>query len=131
MNQCQTKLESEINFDTQEEFVFNFDVAFAPVINVEMTKEDKLTYYQVKIDEDMLNKQIEAYTANFGSYDSVEEVEEKDLVKGTIAELENGQPKEGGIIVENAVLMPLYIKNEEEKKLNSSVLRRMQLLYST
>lgn len=107
--------QSEINFDTQEEFVFNFDVAFAPVINVEMTKEDKLTYYQVKIDEDMLNKQIEAYTANFGSYDSVEEVEEKDLVKGTIAELENGQPKEGGIVVENAVLMPLYIKNEEEK----------------
>lgn len=107
--------QSEINFDTQEEFVFNFDVAFAPVINVEMTKEDKLTYYQVKIDEDMLNKQIEAYTANFGSYDSVEEVEEKDLVKGTIAELENGQPKEGGIVVENAVLMPLYIKSEEEK----------------
>ena len=33
--------QSEINFDTQEEFVFNFDVAFAPVINVEMTKEDK------------------------------------------------------------------------------------------
>lgn len=107
--------QAEINFDTQEEFVFNFDVAFAPAINVEMTKEDKLTYYQVKIDEDMLNKQVEAYTANFGSYDSVDDVEEKDLVKGTIAELENGQPKEGGIVVENAVLMPMYIKNEEEK----------------
>lgn len=107
--------QEEINFDTQENFVFNFDVAFAPAINIELTKADKLTYYQVNIDDDMLNKQVESYTANFGTYEKVDEVEEKDLVKGTIAELENGQPKEGGIVVENAVLMPLYIKNEEEK----------------
>ena len=32
-----------------------------------------------------------------------------------IAELENGAPKEGGIVVEDAVLMPMYIKDEEEK----------------
>ena len=32
-------------------------------------------------------------------------VEEKDMVKGTVAELENGAPKEGGIVVEDAVLM--------------------------
>ena len=37
------------------------------------------------------------------------------MVKGTVAELENGAPKEGGIVVEDAVLMPMYIKDEEEK----------------
>lgn len=104
-----------INFDTQEDFEFCFDVALAPEIKIELSKGDKLPYYQVAIDEEMLNQQVDAYTANFGSYDTVEEVEEKDLVKGTIAELENGSPKEGGIVVEDAVLMPSYLKDEAEK----------------
>ena len=118
---------STVDFDTQENFVFNFDIALAPEININLSKEDTLPYYEIKIDEDMLNKQVEAYTANFGSYEKVEEIEEKDLVKGTIAELENGTPKEGGIVVENAIIMPAYIKDEEEKakfigtKINSVV----------
>lgn len=106
---------SALDFDKDEDFVFNFDVALAPEININMSKEDTLPYYEVKIDDDMLNKQVEAYTANFGTYEAGEEVEEKDLVKGTVAELENGTPKEGGVVVENAVLMPMYIKDEAEK----------------
>ena len=106
---------SALDFDKDEDFVFNFDVALAPEININMSKEETLPYYEVKIDDDMLNKQVEAYTANFGTYEAGEEVEEKDLVKGTVAELENGAPKEGGVVVENAVLMPMYIKDEAEK----------------
>ena len=109
------KDQSEINFDIQEDFVFKFDVAFAPAININLSKEDKLVYYQVNVDEDMLNKHIDAYTANYGTYEDVEEVGERDLVRGRIAELENGAPKEGGIVVEKAIVMPMYIKNEEEK----------------
>ncbi|RHJ90343.1 trigger factor [Parabacteroides bouchesdurhonensis] len=104
-----------VDFDKQEDFEFYFDVAFVPEVNVELSKKDKLPYYQVTIDDDMLNKQVEAYSSHFGSYDKVDEVEEKDLVKGTVAELENGAPKEGGIVVEGAVLMPSYIKDEAEK----------------
>lgn len=111
-NQTEQK---EINFDTDEDFEFCFDIAFAPEINIELSKNDKVPFYQVNIDDEMLNKQVESYCANFGSYDKAEEVEEKDLVKGTVAELENGAPKEGGIVAENTVVMPLYIKNEEEK----------------
>lgn len=104
-----------INFDTQEDFEFCFDVALAPEINIALSKGDKLPYYEVAIDDEMLNQQIDAYTANFGTYDKAEEVEEKDMVKGTVAELENGSPKEGGIVVEDAVLMPAYMKDEAEK----------------
>lgn len=104
-----------INFDTQEDFEFCFDIAIAPEINIELSKNDKLPYYQVDIDEEMMSQQIDAYTSNFGTYDKVDEVEEKDMVKGTVAELENGSPKEGGIVVEDAVLMPAYMKDEAEK----------------
>lgn len=111
-NQTEQK---EINFDKDEDFEFCFDVALAPEINIELSKNDKMPYYEVKIDDEMLNKQVDAYRSNFGSYDPADEVEEKDMIKGTVAELENGSPKEGGIVVEDAVLMPMYIKDEEEK----------------
>lgn len=107
--------QKEINFDTQEDFEFSFDIALAPEIKVNVSKDDKLTYYKIGITDEMVGKQVESYAANFGTYDPVDEVEEKDMVKGVIAELENGSPKEGGIVVEGAVLMPMYIKNEEER----------------
>lgn len=107
--------QKEIDFDTNEDFEFVFDLAFAPEINITLNKKDKLTYYQVVVDDEMLEKQINSYKANYGSYDTAEDVEEKDLVKGMLAELENGQVKEGGIVVEDAVLMPMYLKDEEER----------------
>lgn len=106
---------SVVDFDTQEDFVFNFDIALAPEININLSKDDTLTYYRVKINDEMLNKQVEAYTTNFGTYEKMEEVEEKDFVKGIVTELENGLPKKGGISVENAVLMPQFIKDADEK----------------
>lgn len=110
-----TTEQKPLDFDKDENFEFCFDVALAPEVHVEVSKNDKIPFYHVIISDDMVNAQVDSYRSNFGSYDKVEEVEEKDLMKGTIAELEGGTPKEGGIVVENAVLMPLYIKNEEEK----------------
>lgn len=107
--------QKEINFDTQEDYEFCFDVALAPKINVELSKDDILPYYQITVSDEMVEKQIESYRANFGNYDQVEDVEEKDMIKGRVAELENGELKADGLIVENAVIMPLYIKNAEEK----------------
>ena len=99
--------QKEINFDTQEDFEFCFDVAIAPEINVSLGKEDTLPYFSIAVSDDMVEKQIASYRANFGNYDQVEEVEEKDMIKGTVAELENGEIKAGGLVVENAVIMPL------------------------
>lgn len=104
-----------IDFDTQEDFEFCFDIAIAPEINIKLTKRDKLTCYEVEVDDDMLNKQIEGYRKNFGSYESAEDIQESDLVKGIVSELDNGEPKEGGILVEDAVLMPMYIKGKKEQ----------------
>lgn len=107
--------QKELDFDTNEEFEFVFDVAFAPEINIELNKKTKAPFYQVTISDEMVENQVTNYRANFGAYDQANEVEEKDLVKGTVAELENGSPKEGGILVEDAVLMPMYMKDEAEK----------------
>jgi len=103
------------DFDTQENFEFFFDVAFAPKIEASLTAEDSLPYYNIKVDDELVDKQINSYKANFGSYESVDEAQPDDMIKGTVTELENGQPKEGGIVTEGAVLMANYLSDEEEK----------------
>jgi trigger factor len=108
--------QKEVVFDGNENFEFCFDLALSPDIHVELTKNDKLTYYQVKIDDSMVDEQIKLYRDSFGAYDSnTEDVEEKDMVSGVVRELRNGVPKEGGLVVSDAVLIPQYIKDEEEK----------------
>ncbi len=108
--------QKEINFETQDTFEFCFDVALAPEIKLELSKKDKLPYYTIAVDDEMLDQQINSYKANYGIYNQVDEAtEEKDMLKGTLIELEDGAPKNEGLTVENAVLMPTYIKNQEEK----------------
>ncbi|MDR2681030.1 MAG: trigger factor [Tannerella sp.] len=105
-----------VNFDTDEDFEFCFDVALSPNVDFKLTKDDKLVFYSIKIDDELIDKQVKAYCRSFGSYDKVDKVEEEDLVKGTVAELENGEPKAGGILIEEAILMPSYIKGKMEQK---------------
>ncbi|MGL5562909.1 MAG: trigger factor [Tannerellaceae bacterium] len=109
--------QADFDFETQEDYDFAFDIALAPEIKIDLSKEDKIVYYNVAVDDEMVNNQIDAYKSNFGTYVQVEAAtEEKDLVKGTVVELdENNEPKEGGIRIEGAVLMSSYMKNEEEK----------------
>ena len=108
--------QKKIDFDVDENFEFCFDVALAPEINVKLSKKDKLTSYLITVDDKMVGNQIESYCKNYGSYEKVEKVEVEDLVKGVIVELEGGKPKPAGILIEDAVLMPSYIKGKMEQK---------------
>ena len=105
-----------INFDTDEDFEFCFDIAIAPVININLTKKDKLTSYKLKIGDDEVDKQVDSYCKNYGTHDKADKVELEDLVKGTIVELEDGTPKPAGIFIEDSVLMPSYMKGKMEQK---------------
>jgi len=108
--------QKEINFDTDEDFEFCFDIALSPEIDFKLTKRDKLSYYKIKIDDEAADKQIDAYRKSFGEYDKADKIEAEDLVKGVIVELEGGVPKPAGIFVEDAILMPSYVKGKMEQK---------------
>ncbi len=106
----------ESDFDTMEEFEFLFDIALAPEFKAEVDAKDKVDYYLIDVTEDMVNNQVKAYTQRNGKYEKVDVYEDKDMLKGLLAELdENGNTKEGGIQVEGAVMMPSYMKNDEQK----------------
>ena len=109
--------EKEFDLEKDEKFSFDFEVGLSPELDLTFDKDVTLPYYKVKLEAELLDKQIDGYKQNFGTYDKVEEsAVETDLLKGVAVELENGEPKEDGIVVENAILMPSYIKKDEETK---------------
>ncbi len=105
-----------IDFDTQENFEFVFDIALAPEFNAEVTEQDAIDFYTITVSDEMVNTQVDMYAQRAAKYEKVEEYADRDMVKGLLAELdENGNTKEGGIQVEGAVMMPSYMKNDEQK----------------
>lgn len=111
-----TAEDQTIDLDAEENFTFKFDIALAPEINVTVDKNIKVPYYNIAVSDDMVAKQDEMFRQRQGKQLTVEAVtEERDLVKGSMVELENGAAKEGGIVVESTILSPAYIKEEKEK----------------
>ena len=108
----------EIDFDSMDEFEFLFDIALAPEFNVEVGTADKVDYYNIEVTDDMVNNQVKTYTQRNGKYEKVEEYAENDMLKGLLAEVdEAGNLKDGGIQVEDAVLLPSDMKNDGQKNL--------------
>lgn len=105
-----------IDFDTQEEFEFLFDIALAPEFKAEVSVADKVDYYDIEVTDELVDNQVKSYTQRNGKYDKVDVYADNDMLKGLLAELdEQGNTKEGGIQVEGAVMMPSYMKNDEQK----------------
>ena len=108
--------ENNVNFEADENFEFSFDIALAPEFNVELSNNDTVDYYDINVTDEMVDQQVKMYTQRTAKYDKVEEYQENDMLKGLLAELdENGNTKEGGLQVEGAVMMPTYMKNDDQK----------------
>lgn len=105
-----------VDFSKEEDFEFFFDIAIAPEVKLDLSKKDKIDYYKIAVEQELIDKQVASYKANYGKYETLEEgAKPTDLLKGEVLELEGGKPKDGGIRVEGAVLMPSYMKDEEEQ----------------
>lgn len=110
--------QKEINFETMDNFEFVFDLALAPEIKADVSKDDKVDYYTITISDEMIDEQVDSYRSYTGEHQNVDSYEDKDMLKGHMAELdEEGNIKEGGIRVEDTVMMPSAMKVEEQKSI--------------
>lgn len=105
-----------VDFDTMEEFEFVFDIALAPEFKAELSTEDAIDYYTIEVSDEMVEQQVNAYKQRTGKYERTDSYEDKDMLKGLLAELdEAGNTKEGGLQVEDATMMPAYMADDEQK----------------
>lgn len=105
--------QKELNLE-EENFEFLYDIALSPEVNAKMSKREKVPFYVIKVDDEMIDKQIESVCKNNGTMIPVEEIEGTEYLKGELIELdENGNAKEGGIKNEDASMSVYHMKDEE------------------
>ena len=99
-------------------YTFIFDIAVAPEFEIELTSKDKIDYYDINVDDALIDRQVEMFASRLGKNVDVEEYADGDVVKGDLRELDDkGNTKENGLTVEGAMVMPEYIKAAAQKKL--------------
>jgi len=106
------------DFEKDENLTFVFDIAVAPAFKAELTAKDKIDYYTISADEKLINDQVAMYQSQGGEFVKADVFSGNDTLTGDMRELdENGNTKEGGITTESAMVMPAYIKDEDQRKL--------------
>ena len=104
--------QSTLDLVNGKEFSFEFEIALAPKFDATLTAEDKLLYYRIQPTDEMIDSQVQSYAQRCGEYKQVEAYENGDMLKGHLVEV-----AEGGVDVREAVLMPSYMKNDDQKAL--------------
>ena len=106
------------DFEKEGDLTFVFDIAVAPEFKVELTDKDKIDYYQIKVEDKLIDDQVQMYASQAGEFVKAETFSGNDTITGDMRELDaDGNTKEGGIAAEGAMVMPAYIKDEDQKKL--------------
>jgi trigger factor len=112
--------QEQLDFESDKPLTFKFDIAVAPEFEAKLSGKDKIPYYNITVEDKLIDQQVEMYQSRSGHYEKVEnfDMEQRDMLKGDLRELDAaGNVKEGGITVADAVLMPQYIKDDDQKKL--------------
>ena len=102
-----------LDFESDQPLTFKFDIAVAPEFEAKLSAKDKVPFYNITVDDKLIDQQVEMYQSRAGQYEKVEQfdAEQRDMLKGDLREVN------GSIEVADAVLMPQYMKVDDQKKL--------------
>lgn len=110
--------QTPVDLETDAPYTFMFDIAVAPEFDIELSDKDAIDYYDITVDDKLVDQQVDGFASRFGAYQKAEEYKEGDVLKGDLRELDaEGNTKEGGVEVEGATVMPQYLKDDDQKKL--------------
>ncbi len=110
--------QTPVDLEKDAPYTFMFDIAVAPEFDIELSDNDAIDYYDITVDDKLVDQQVDGFASRFGAYQKAEEYKEGDVLKGDLRELDaEGNTKEGGVEVEGATVMPQYLKDDDQKKL--------------
>ena len=112
--------EKQVPQDLEQDgpFTFVFDIAVAPEFTAELSGNDKIDYYAIKVDDKLIDAQVQMFASQAGEFVKTDTFSGNDTLTGDLRELDaDGNTKEGGITTDSGMIMPAYIKVEDQKKL--------------
>lgn len=109
---------SIIDFNSDADFEFSFDMGLSPEISLDFEKIGKIPYYEIIVDNKLIDNQIDGYSKRFGENVNAEVVGEKEITIGDFAQLNaDGLVVEGGIASKNVQVAVQLIKDEAVQNL--------------
>ncbi len=99
-----------IDFDSQKDFNFYFDIGLAPEFDIDLTKDIKIPYYSVKLDDKEIENAINDIKLRFGNEENPEKAEDTDALQGSFSEVGGD-----GNLVDEGYVHNGYFKIEDIK----------------
>jgi trigger factor len=106
----------EGDFDQPANFTFSYEIGYSPVFELPITAKTKVDYATVKIDKDLITKQVEDLRRRYGKLISSEAISAKDMVMGKFEELDGTEVKADGISHSTTISME-FLENKAAIKL--------------
>jgi len=105
-----------INWETDENFEFVFDIALAPEINISLDKNNEIKFYKIAVSDEMINQQVEITQSQLGQTVPDDEVKNNSSVRGDFAQLnDSGEEMADGIRPLDVLIAIDMIKDDEIK----------------
>jgi trigger factor len=108
--------QKSINWETDENFEFAFDIALSPEINISLDKQNEFNFYKIAVSEEMIDQQVEMAQSQLGQNLPDETVKESSSVRGNFVQLNDaGEEIENGIRANDVLIAIDMIKDNEIK----------------
>jgi trigger factor len=106
-----------IDWENDTDFEFAFEIGLSPKFDLTLSQKDKVAYYEITVDDKMIDGYVSTHARRYGKFVDGTVVEENELLKGDLIQLdENGNALEGGIVSTDISLYLELAKDEDEKK---------------
>lgn len=106
----------KINWDTQTEFEFSYEIGLAPRVELELNENIEIDYHRIQVPQATLDTYMESIRKQYGKRLSPEVSETGDALFGELVELESpGQEKENGH-KNHSSLLTEFVSDEESRK---------------
>jgi len=107
---------SEVDFENNKQFEFYFDIGQTPTFDLELSNNIAVDYYDIQVEDKMVDNFLEETRKRYGTPINPDKIEEGDLVKGEIVQLdEAGEILEEGAKNETSLSVD-FLKDGKVKK---------------
>lgn len=104
------------NFDQPDSFEFEYEIGLTPAIDVPLSAKSKYDYVKVKIDDSLLDKQVDDLRRRYGKLISVDTVGEGDMILAQFVELNDDDSIKAGGIMHSSTISMEFVEDKKVKK---------------
>ena len=106
----------QLTFEEGKNFSFDYEIGIAPAVNVRIP-ESKIPFYQIKVDDKMVDDDINEMRRRYGKFSNPESAELTSVLYGEFTEMnENGEIKEDGNKTTTTLAIEMIRDVEEQNK---------------